>query len=299
MSQINAWEGEMAKVEEIITEHIIKKLEEGTVPWHKPWNGGDDAPKNLVSKKEYHGINAFLTACSSYASPYWLSYKQCTGLGGTVKKGEKGTPVIYWNWQEVKKDGSDDIEKKVPFMRYYTVFNLEQCECIPAEKIPTKAETNEIPLEPIAACEEIINHMPTKPEIKHGKAAAFYSPTLDYVNMPRMDTFDGQCEYYSTLFHELTHSTGHKDRLGRKCIDDCGGWSSFGSTPYAKEELVAEMGAAFLCGHVGIENTTIDNSAAYIASWLKRLRNDSKLVIVAAGQAQKASDYILGKKHGE
>lgn len=283
------------KVEDVITDRIIKQLEAGTVPWHKPWSGGEDAPKNLVGKKKYRGINAFLTACSSYASPYWLSYKQCTELGGKVKHGEHGTPVIYWNWKEVKKDDSEEIEKSIPFMRYYTVFNLEQCEGIPDGKIPTKPENVLNDFDRIQDCEVVVAEMPKKPEIKHEKQAAYYAPSPDYVNMPKFETFNSPQEYYSTLFHELTHSTGHKDRLARKCIDDCGGWSAFGTAPYAREELVAEMGAAFLCGHVGIENKTLDNSAAYIASWLKRLKNDSKLVIIAAGQAQKASDFILGR----
>lgn len=285
------------KVEEIITNRIIEKLESGTVPWHKPWMGAENEPKNLISKKEYRGINAFLTACQGYSSPFWVSFKQAKELGGDIKKGEKGTPVIFWNWKEIdKEDGKTD---KVPFMRYYTVFNVDQVEGIPAEKIPVIDAINNA-IDAIDICDTMVENMPNRPEIKHAGSSAYYRPSEDIVNVPLINLFDGSQEYYSTLFHELTHSTGHKSRVNRKGFDGTDGeWSSFGSAPYAREELVAEMGAAFLCGHAGIENKTIDNSAAYIKSWLGRLKNDAKFVITAAAQAQKAVNYILNKKYTE
>jgi antirestriction protein ArdC len=142
--------------------------------------------------------------------------------------------------------------------------------------------------------------MPKKPEIRHGGGRACYLPSVDRVEMPRAETFRSGQDYYSVLFHELTHSTGHASRLDRKGVGSSDGeWSSFGSTPYAREELVAEMGAAFLAGHAGIVERTIDNSAAYVASWLQRLKEDTKLVVQAAAQAQKAADFILGKQYAE
>ena len=149
----------------------------------------------------------------------------------------------------------------------------------------------------IEAAKAIVDGMPTRPEIKHGLAKAFYSPSGDYVGMPSQKQFERDEAYYSVLFHELTHATGHESRLNRKGVaGNEDNWSSFGSTPYAKEELVAEMGAAFLCGEAGIMERTIDNSAAYVQSWLKRLKDDVRLVVQAAAQAQKAADFIIGKQ---
>ncbi len=282
-------------VYEVITSRIIEKLEAGTVPWHKPWTG-DGMPKNLITKKEYRGVNVFILSASGYESPYWVSYKQAQELGGSVRKGEKGTPVVFWKWLTAKKENDETDEKNFPMLRYYTVFHVSQCDGIDEKKIPALAKRyNEF--ERLEACEAITAAMPKRPEIHHKEQRAYYSPTFDYVNMPRPETFDHTEEYYSTLFHELTHSTGHTSRVNRKGID-CpdGSWSSFGSAPYAKEELVAEMGAAFLCGVCQIENKTIDNSAAYIKSWLRRFKDDKKMVIMAAAQAKKAADFIMGQQ---
>jgi antirestriction protein ArdC len=283
------------KVEEIITARIMEKLEQGTVPWHKPWAGGE-YPKNLITKREYRGVNVFILSAMGHGSPFWLSFKQAQELGGCVRKGEKGCPVVFWKWLNKKDENGAITEDKFPMLRYYTVFNVNQIDGIDEKKIPALVQKyNE--LEKIEQCEAVVMAMPKRPEISHKEQRAYYMPSRDFVNMPKMESFDGSEEYYSTLFHELTHSTGHESRLNRKGVD-CpdGSWSSFGSTPYAKEELVAEMGAAFLCGHCQIENKTIDNSAAYIKSWLKKLKDDSKMVIMAAAQAQKASDFILGIK---
>jgi antirestriction protein ArdC len=277
------------KVYEIITNIILTKLEEGTIPWQRPWNTRESMPRNLVSKKEYQGINAFILGCQHYSSPYWLTFKQCKDLGGSIRKGEQGTPVVYWNWLEIEEDG--EMERKVPFMRYYTVFNVAQCENIPADKMPTTTEATTTHIDKIMQCEGIVENWKDKPEIRHGKQQACYIPFSDLVNMPMFETFINSEEYYSTLFHELTHSTGHEKRLNRQGITEI---APFGTPLYSKEELVAEMGAAFLCGFTGIEYATIDNSAAYIQGWLKKLKDDKKLVIIAATQAQKAVNYILG-----
>jgi len=274
------------KVSEIITDRIIEKLEAGVIPWHKPWHSIEGMPKNLITKKEYRGINVFLLAMQCYESPYWLSFKQAQELGGIVKKDEKGTPVVFWNWlNQVDEEGN---EKDVPFMRYYTVYNIAQCENIDESKIlAIPSVHNEF--DHITACEAIIVNMPNCPDIQQGKQRASYNPLSDIVSIPCFGSFDTAEEFYSTLFHELTHSTGHENRLNRLNNNI----SRFGDAEYSKEELVAEMGAAFLCGFSGIENITINNSVAYIQGWLTALKDDRKLVIMAAAQAQKAADYIL------
>jgi antirestriction protein ArdC len=276
------------KIYTMITEKIQEELEKGNVPWRKPWAGLEGMPKNMVSKKEYRGINIFLLACQTYVSPYWLTLKQANDLGGKVKKGEKSTPVIFWNWVKKVNEETGKVDK-IPFLRYYRVFNLEQCEGIESPDLPIVNN----PFSPLEQCETVAKNMPKKPEIVHERQIACYNPVSDKVNMPRPETFDGNSEYYSTLFHELTHSTGHKDRFNRPEM----GTSFFGSHDYSKEELTAEMGAAFLCGFCGIETSTIENSAAYIRGWLTKLRSDAKMVIQAAAKAQKAVDYILNRKY--
>jgi antirestriction protein ArdC len=203
-----------------------------------------------------------------------------------VKKGEKGTPVIFWNW--INQVDDEGIEKNIPFLRYYTVFNVAQCENIDESKIPVVVAIHN-DFDHIAECEAIIANMPNCPEIQQGKQRASYNPLTDIISMPRFDSFDTAENFYATLYHEQIHSTGHQSRLNRLNNNI----SSFGNEEYSKEELVAEMGAAFLCGFVGIENITINNSIAYIQGWLKALKDDKKLVIMAAAQAQKAADYIL------
>lgn len=273
-------------------------LETGVCPWQKPWktSAKDALPSNYVSKKAYRGINAFILLCTPYACPYWVSYKQAGELGGNVKKGEKGFPVVFWKRlpKTDKATGKPVLNSKgkpesVMFLRYYTVFNLEQCEGITWEK-PVSDGT---PFEPLAEAARIVAGMPDAPEIRHGGARACYAPVTDVVQMPEQQTFNGAPEYYNTLFHELAHATGHAKRLDRKGITNIAG---FGSDSYSREELVAEMGAAFLSGHAGILHVTANNSAAYLAGWIKALKEDSKLIVIAAAQAQKAADFILGVK---
>lgn len=277
-------------VAEIITEQIIDRLEAGTIPWRKPWTplAGPGAPRNLVSGKPYRGINVLLLASQPFSSPYWLTFKQTQDKGGNIRKGEKGTAVVFWNWVEVE-DTETGEEKSIPFMRYYTVFNLEQTEGIEDPPSPAAIEK---PFSPIQAAENIIAAMPQCPEIRHIGNQAYYKPSLDFVNMPQQATFHQEEGYYCTLFHELSHSTGHFSRLARKGVTEP---IAFASHEYSKEELIAELTAAFLCAETGIEQITIDNSAAYIQSWLKELKNDKTLVILAAGQAQKATDFIMDR----
>jgi antirestriction protein ArdC len=295
------------KVEEIITDRIVKLLEAGTVPWHKPWANGENAgngmPRNAVSKRHYRGINVFILASQAYSSPCWLTYKEAVRLGGHVRKGEYATPIIFWKWlaREVEKDDGTLTEKQFPFLRYYNVFNTEQTEgCrLPSDSV---VEGEGKAFDQIAACEAVYANMPNRPELYHGatesilrgrKLEAYYSPSADRVVMPRREAFDSPEFYYSVLFHELTHSTGSRSRLSRETLTQA---LHFGDTNYSREELVAEMGASFLSAHTGIEQVTLENSAAYLASWIRRLKGDPRLVIIAAASAQKAVDYILNRK---
>ena len=287
----------MCKVYDLINDRIMQLLEQGTVPWRKTWNAASNQPMNLISKKEYCGINVFILACQEYSSPYWLTFKQVQDKGGHVIKGSKSCPVIFWKWLDKKEAGSDDadtvtVNGKIPMLRYYLVFNLQQTEGI---EPPPTTETITNTFTPIERAEQIISNMPLRPEIKYGGNSASYSPTWDVVKMPVREAFESSEEFYSTLYHELSHATGHQKRIGRKGILEP---SYFGSHEYSKEELCSEMSAAFLCGHSGIERT-IENSAAYIQGWLKALKNDKKLLIMAASQGQKAADYILNLQVGE
>src|SRR5467141_1902824 len=272
-----------ASVYEIVTSRILAELERGEIPWRKPWR--TLPPANLISKKPYRGINVFLLALAGYGSQYWLTFRQAQALGGNVRKGEHGTKIIFWKFDryETETADGDTEERKGAFLRYYTVFNLEQTEGL-------KALLALPPAFPIESAEEIVKGMPNPPAFEQDAQAA-YLPSRDTVTMPSRTAFDSQAEYYSTLFHELTHSTGHAKRLAREGFDTP---QMFGSESYSREELIAEMGSAMLCGIAGIEQATISNSAAYLQSWIRRLKADSRLVVSAASAAQKAADFIRG-----
>jgi antirestriction protein ArdC len=273
-----------ASVYEIVTSRILAELEKGEIPWRKPWR--TLPPANLISKKPYRGINVFLLALAGYGSQYWLTYRQAQALGGNVRKGEHGTKIVFWKFDTFETETADGEteERKSAFLRYYTVFNLEQTEGL-------KALLALPPAFPIESAEEIVKGMPNPPAFEQDAQAA-YIPSRDTVTMPSRTAFESQAEYYSTLFHELTHSTGHAKRLAREGFDTP---QKFGSESYSKEELIAEMGSAMLCGIAGIGQATISNSAAYLQSWIKRLKADSRLVVSAASAAQKAADYIRGE----
>jgi len=278
-------------VYEQVTAKIMEILEAGTVPWKKPWSS-TEGPRNLLSKKPYRGINQFLLNCSPYGSPYWLTYRQAAEKGGQVRKGEKSTAVVFWRWLDQKPAPDEDDSStsgKVPLLRFYNVFNIEQIDGIsePVEEQPVN------PFSPIEQAELVISNMPVRPDIQYGGGRACYSPTLDQIKLPNRKAFKSPEEFYSTAFHELAHATGHSSRLSRKGILEP---SYFGSHDYSQEELVAEFGASMLCGFAGIEQQTLENSAAYIQGWLKVLKGDQKLAIMAAGQAQRAAEFILHRQ---
>ncbi len=270
MNQINpASLGESTShrnVYEIVTEQIIRQLEQGVAPWHKPWR--TEAPCNLVSGKAYRGINPFLLASQGYGSRYWLTFNQANKLGGHIRKGEKSSIVTFWHVGEEKtvRDADGNTRKSKPFLlRYYRVFNIEQTEGI-ADKLGLGNATPRVAS--IEQCEAIVNGMPNPPAIQQD-ARAWYRPSTDTVGMPSKPLFNSSEEYYSTLFHEITHSTGHASRVGREGIEQL---NTFGSESYSKEELIAEMGAAMLCGLTGLAPQTLENSAAYLQSWLGVLK---------------------------
>jgi antirestriction protein ArdC len=281
----------------IVTEKIISLLEQGVVPWRRPWIS-TGFPRNLVSKKPYRGVNVFLLSASKYVSPFWLTYRQASELGGHVRKGEESTLIVYWKVDDVEEKGADaDHEQAEPkshrrfLLRYYRVFNVEQCELPQAalDKLP-KIETHEH--DPIEAAEKIIAGMPNPPEIRYAGSKAFYSSITDRITLPPRELFVSAEEFYATALHETVHSTGSQKRLARESILEA---AAFGSQTYSAEELVAEMGAAYLCAEAKISNVVLENQAAYVAGWLKKLRDDRKLLIHAAAQAQRAADYVLNR----
>lgn len=275
---------------EHVTSQIIAALEKGTIPWKRGWSLMD-APRNLNSNRPYGGINALLLGMADYKSPFWVTPDQAMGMGGNIE-GAKTSIVVFWKMLRTRDEGELD-EKIIPMLRYYRVFNFEQVKWPKDVKFPKHVREyleggkgNEFT--PIEAAEKIVEEYESCPSIKHKGDRAFYRPSTDEIGMPRKEAFESPEEYYGTLYHELIHSTGHKSRLNRAEV----GASSFGSEPYSREELVAEIGSAFLCGIAGIEKK-IDNTAAYIQSWLKALKNDKKMVIIAGGRAQKATDFIV------
>ncbi|WP_138994229.1 ArdC family protein [Larkinella sp. C7] len=275
-----------------VTNLFIEKLENGVNPWVKSWSMVGLLPQNYFNKNTYQGINLFLLSLSPYDVPFFCTFNQARENGGTIKKGAKSLPVIYWNFVDSKTEtitGPDGTEqpKKKAFIKYYNVFNI--CDVEGIDFVLPALPTN--PNEPIQICETIVAQMPQAPAIRHtNKARAYYSPLADLVNMPDQEQFSSSKTYYSVLFHELTHSTGHASRLNREGVTQL---CPFGSTNYSREELVAELGAAFLNTFTGIaDETLLDNSAAYLKGWLKPLRDDKKFIFWAAKEAQKAVQFI-------
>ena len=279
---------------QIVNEKIVEQLKKGVIPWRMPWKQAG-VPSNFISKKAYRGINVFLLACQGYTSPYWLSFKQCQAKGGQVRKGEKATLVIYWKILERKEAGragdGATVIKKIPLLRYYQVFNVEQCEGLTVPAV----DEGKLDFQPVELAEAVADGYLDKPELQSKENQAYYSPSLDIVNMPKKENFKSVSGYYASLFHELAHSTGHVDRLAREGVAQSAG---FGSERYSKEELVAEFGASFLCGLCGIESE-LENSASYISGWMQKISDNEKWLVTSATQAQKAVEYMLGTYYGQ
>ncbi|HKD66816.1 MAG TPA: zincin-like metallopeptidase domain-containing protein [Candidatus Binataceae bacterium] len=283
----------------IVTEKIINLLEQGIVPWRRPW-ASTGLPRNLVSKKPYRGVNLFLLSATKFVSLFWLTRRQANELGGSVRKGEHSQIVVFWKVDQIpdaqtetgaENDETGDKSRRRFVLRYYRVFNLEQCELPQAvfSKLP-KIETHQH--DPIEAAERIIAGMPNPPEIEYGGSKAFYSPITDRVTLPPRELFISADEHFATLAHELSHAAGADKRLNRKSITEA---APFGSPTYSFEELVAEFSAAYLCAEAGISPAVIENQAAYIQDWLAKLRTDKRMAVIAAAQAQRAAEFILGR----
>ena len=274
---------------EDVTKTIIVQLEAGIVPWAKPWGEvGCTMPCNAVSKRRYSGVNVLIlwtaAIAGGYVSPHWLTYKQAQDLGGNVRKGERGTTVVMKGTfvseaEKARVDISGDDARAIPFLKKFSVFNVAQCDGLP----PMPEATALTECEKHVAAEALM--IATGADIRIGSEKACYIPALDCVMIPPQAAFHDSINYYRTAFHELSHWTGHSSRLGR----DFSG--RFGNTKYAREELVAEIGAAFLCASLGIEPTV--RHADYIGSWLAVLKEDSRAIFQAASLASKAADYIL------
>ena len=275
---------------ERVTATIIDRLEAGTVPWRQPWRNiaGGNVPRNATTDRPYSGINRIVTSIAGYADPRWLTYKQAQATGGNVRRGEHGTPIVLWKPTDPRED--DERARFRGFYRSFTVFNVEQLEGV---TLPALDVDDGEAFEPLAVAEAIIAayHGPT---LDHeGGSRAYYVPAADAVHLPARSAFVDADAYYTTAFHELAHSTGHRSRLDRDGYRES---APFGSPVYSREELVAELGAAFLCQSAGIDGTTVERSASYVASWLGVLRGDRRMVVTAASHAQRAADLILGSE---
>ncbi|MBQ0159012.1 MAG: DUF1738 domain-containing protein [Bacteroidales bacterium] len=278
---------------EEITKKILSEMEKGIIPWHKPWTCSNGAVSHQTGRP-YSVLNQYLLAIGNECieNGEYVTFNQVKSEGGNVKKGEKGNMVVFWkilHKKIVNEDGTEE-EKDIPYLRYYHVWEVSQCEGI---KRKYEAGKRVIP-NPLEEGEKIVNDYFDRESCRLKVSEtdkACYIPSRDKVCVPRIQQYDCANEYYSTLFHEMIHSTGHESRLNRLTQ------TSFGSSEYSKEELVAEIGSTFLCGTAGIEtNHTLRNSVAYLQSWMRALKNDKSLFVSAAGNAEKAANYVLQGK---
>jgi len=277
-----------------VTDKIIADLEKGTRTWMQPWQAGHAA--GSISRPlranglPYRGINVIMLWGAAmeqgYACPIWLTYRQAKELGGQVKKGEKGSLVVYSNTiiKTETDDKGEEAETKIPFMKGYTVFNAQQIDGLPGH-VYAAPEAQQNGTERMETVDRFFLH--TGASIRHGGDRAYYSPVTDHVQMPPANAFRDAESYHATLAHEMTHWTSHATRLNRDF-----GRKRWGDAGYAMEELVAEIGAAFLCADLGISPETREDHAAYIASWLNVLKNDKRAIFTAASHAQRAVDHL-------
>ena len=281
-----------------VTNRIITQLEQGVIPWKSPYFSKVGFPRNFSTGNPYHGINVFLLGSLRYTSPYFLTFIQAKELGGHIRKGEHGSLVVKYGTYTKEPEGTASAEASEEHRKYlkaYTVFHASQVEGI---AFPEAENVSELLAN--AACDRdraMVAGMPKAPAIHSGTAIPCYRRSSDSVHMPERRFFTSEEAFFSTLFHELTHSTGRETRLARKSLLESKGIDAEGEARkvYAEEELVAEMGASFLCAHAGIIEAELENSAAYLQGWIDALKSkDAKgWIIRAASQAQKAADYIL------
>lgn len=287
----------MNKVTQILMQNVLNQLENGIVPWHKPWTAKGVRPMGIKGN-DYRGINFFLMSMLGHARPVYITFKQIKEYGGKIKDGcEKNLYPVYFFTSFKGEDAATGEEKNIPCFRYYNVYNIDDIEGL---KIPKLTASK------LAASETVNDHAPDAmaeairenyqgcPTIIHGGDRACYSPVIDRIMMPARNSFHTGADYYATQFHEMVHSTGHTSRLNRA---DLMTMAAFGDHSYSREELVAEMGAAMLASHCGImTEIMLNNSAAYIAGWARKIKEEPNLLVTAASRAQKAVDHILGTK---
>lgn len=266
---------------ELVTQSIIEQIDRGTLPWRRPWT---NLLPQSVHGHTYRGLNAILLATKPFSDPRWLTFRMVQNLRGRVQKGEKATPVVFWSMIESQDEKGED--RKVPILKVYHLFNAEQTEKLNLPELRIASCDGS----PIESAEAVISNLPWHLKISTG-TAAFWSPqTPDSITIPKPSSFESMDAYYSTFFHELAHASGHASRLNRHQS------TTFGDDIYSFEELIAELAASFLCAHCGIDNS-LAQSAAYIDGWSRKLRaSDPRLIVRAASQAQRAADYILGRK---
>ncbi len=280
-------------VYELVTDRIIEQLEQGVIPWQKPWTGVRSGAYNRISKKSYSLLNQMLL---QHKGEY-ATFKQWQDLGGHVRKGEKSEIVCFWKIQPVEEEQEDGTKavKQIPLLRYYNVFHISQVDGV--EPLPEE-ELNDI--EPIEKADNVLLHYWTRENITVEHMAgnrAYYSPTLDMIHLPLFEQFTSATEYYSTAFHESVHSTMKESRCNR-AEDRKGKLVAFGSDEYSKEELVAEIGSATILNIIGVETeNSFNNSTAYIQNWLSVLRDDVKFIVSASSKAEKAVKFILGETY--
>lgn len=282
----------MSALYQTITDTIVEVLNKGVVPWCKPWSSGAQAPVNALSNKPYRGVNVLLLSLSPYADHRWLTFKQVQEREGAVRKGERSTLVVFWKrWQPPATPDEDEsrASPEIPVLRYFRVFNIEQCEGLSLPELYRPAPLSED--QRIQRAELMAGSMPDPPKRVERKGGAFYRPKEDLVQIPPLADYRTPDDYYATLFHELGHATGHERRLNRPGVT---GTIQFGSGEYSKEELVAELTSAFCCATLALDKALLESSASYIGGWLKVLRSDPKAVVMAAAQAQRATDLIKG-----
>jgi antirestriction protein ArdC len=269
-----------------VSERILAELERGAVPWVKPWaaTAGQNVPQNAVTNRPYSGCNVILLWLArnrGWSTPRFLTFKQATEAGGHARKGEHGTKVYFVKQLQVK---DDDETRVVPMLREYTVFNVEQCENLPESIKRGKPMRVRNPDTRDALADQFLHS--TRADIREGHGEAYYVPSHDFISMPAFEAFKGADHFYNVAFHELTHWTGHKSRLDRDLKN------RFGSRDYAAEELVAELGAAFLCAEFGFDGDV--RHAGYIATWIELLKADKRAFWTACSKASQAADYLRG-----
>lgn len=255
-----------------ITDKIIEQLKKGTIPWRKPWRQG--LPSNYITRRPYNGINRLSLLCNDYPSPYYLTYLQIKQLGGRILKNQKGHLIVFWKVINITNEEDEHVDE-FPLLRYTYVFNLSQTDLY-------KPDEND--LDTILECEQLLSSVQPVPDIRHNTSECFYDKRNDYISIPPMSQFKSREEYYSSLFHELVHWTGHQSRLNRQNLD------------YATEELVAELGSSYLCAVTGISKVVINNQTAYINDWLRLLWSDNLRLLSISGLSQDAADFIIQQR---